>query len=172
MKLQVGSSNVKGIYKGEEWHNLDIKPFRGVDIVADASDSIPLATNSVDEIHCIHVLEHVTRDKYEFMLGEMHRVLKPGGHLYVEVPDFQMTMLNLEEAFQRGDVEAIHKWTTSVYGKNEREGMCHYWGFYEGLLRRAFRWRGFKDVERLMGKDEMISTHYKQEPVLLVRGTK
>ena len=89
MKLQVGSSDVRGRYKGAEWLNLDIEPHKGVDIVADASEHIPLETGSVDEIRCIHVLEHVTRDKYPLMLREMHRVLKPGGVLYVEVPDFK-----------------------------------------------------------------------------------
>jgi predicted SAM-dependent methyltransferase len=172
MKLQVGSSVARGIYKGADWTNLDIKPHRGVDIIADASEHIPLDTNSVDEIHCVHVLEHITRDKYPKMLREMHRVLKPGGHLYVETPDFQATVDNLLAAFISRDVEAIHIWTTSVYGKNEREGMAHHWGFYEGLLRREFRHQGFNDVERLVFPNEMISTHYKQEPVLLVRGTK
>jgi predicted SAM-dependent methyltransferase len=172
MKLQVGSSEVEGRYKGADWTNLDIKPHRGVDIVADASERIPLDTNSVDEIHCIHVLEHVTRDKYKPMLREMYRVLKPGGVLYVETPDFRGTIANLQHAFEQSDVDAIHIWTTSVYGKNEREGMAHHWGFYEGLLRREFRFQGFKDVDRLVFTNEMISSHYKQEPVLLVRGTK
>jgi predicted SAM-dependent methyltransferase len=172
MKLQVGSSNVKGEYKDEEWVNLDIKPFRGVDIVADASERIPLDTNSVDEIRCIHVLEHVTRDKHEPMLREMYRVLKPGGTLYVETPDFFGTIQNLFDAFRNGDTEAVHIWTTSVYGKSEREGMSHHWGFYEGLLRRKARACGFKDVQRLTEKEDMISGHYRQEPVLLVRGTK
>jgi predicted SAM-dependent methyltransferase len=172
MKLQVGCSEVRGKYKGEEWLNLDIEPHRGVDIIADASELIPLDTNSVDEIHCVHVLEHVTRDKFKPMLREMHRVLKTGGHLYVETPDFRGTIDRLQTAFANNDVDAIHVWTTSVYGKNEREGMAHYMGFYEGLLRREFRHQGFKEVERLTEADEMISTHYKQEPVLLVRGTK
>jgi predicted SAM-dependent methyltransferase len=143
-----------------------------VDIVADASERIPLDTNSVDEIHCIHVLEHVTRNKYSPMLREMHRVLKPGGHLYVETPDFQRTIDKLLAAFISKDTDAIHIWTTSVYGKSERKGMSHHWGFYEGLLRREFRHQGFKDVDRLTEKEDMISGHYKQEPVLLVRGTK
>jgi predicted SAM-dependent methyltransferase len=172
MKLQVGSSEVVGRYKGADWTNLDIEPHRGVDIVADASELIPLDTGSVDVIHCIHVLEHVTRDKYQPMLREMHRVLKPGGVLWVEVPDFKGTVDNLLAAFISNDVDAIHIWTTSVYGKNERAGMAHHWGFYEGLLRREFRYQGFKEVTRLTEKDDMISTHYKQEPVLLVRGVK
>lgn len=172
MKLNVGCSWPKGRYKSGEWINLDIVKGGRVDIVADASKKIPLDTNSIDEIHCIHVLEHVTRDKYEPMLQEMYRVLKPGGHLYVETPDFKGTVDNLLAAFISGDTEAIHIWTTSVYGKNERSGMAHHWGFYEGLLRRQFRRHGFKEVERLAEKEDMISLHYKQEPVLLVRGTK
>jgi ubiquinone/menaquinone biosynthesis C-methylase UbiE len=106
------------------------------------------------------------------MLSEMYRVLKPGGFLYVEVPDFRGTIANLQHAFEQSDVDAIHVWTTSVYGKSEREGMSHYWGFYEGLLRREFRYHGFDEVVRLTEKDDMISAHYKQEPVLLVRGKK
>lgn len=171
MKLQVGSSNVSGRYK-QGWINLDIEDHEGVTIVADASKHIPFETGTFDELHCVHVLEHVTRDNYVPMLQEMHRVLEPGGVLYVEVPDFQGTVRNLTAAFEAGDVEAIHVWTTSVYGKNERKGMSHHWGFYEGLLRKEMRLTGFKDIERLTAKADMISGHYKQEPVLLVRGTK
>ena len=171
MKLQVGSSDVRGSYKSG-WINLDIKEHDGVDIIADASEYIPFKTGTFDKIHCAHVLEHVTRDKYKPMLREMHRVLKPGGSLYVEVPDFRGTIENLMKAFENNDADAIHIWTTSVYGKNEREGMAHHWGFYEGFLRREFRHQGFNDVIRLTEKDDMISTHYKQEPVLLIRGTK
>ena len=172
MKLQVGSSNVEGRYRDPEWVNLDIEPHRGVDIVADASEEIPISSNSVDEIHCVHVLEHVTRDKYVPMLREMHRVLKPGGYLYVETPDFKGTVDELKEAFDANDTDWIHIWTTSVYGKNERPGMAHHWGFYEGLMKKELRRLQFKDVVRLHGEDNMISSHYKQEPVLLMRGTK
>ncbi len=172
MKLQVGSSEVVGRYKGSDWVNLDIEPHRGVDIIADASKHIPLDTNSVDEIHCVHVLEHVTRDRYPLMLREMNRVLKPGGWCYVEVPDFRATVDRLQSAFEQSDTEALHIWTTSVYGKNERAGMAHHWGFYEGLLRREMRHQGFILVDRVHEKEDMISSHYKQEPVLLVRGTK
>ena len=171
MKLQVGSSDVSGKYK-RGWINLDIKDHEGVTIVADASEHIPFDDSTFDEIHCIHVLEHVTRDRYEPMLGEMYRVLEPGGHLYVETPDFMGTINNLQGALVIGDVEAIHIWTTSVYGKNEREGMGHHWGFYEGLLRKAFRHQGFIEVKRLTEIEDMISMHYKQEPVLLIRGSK
>ena len=171
MKLQIGCSDVRGRYKAADWINLDIIKFDGVNVIGSGLQ-LPFATGSIEKIHCVHVLEHVTRDKYKPMLREMYRILKPGGHLYVEVPDFQGTVRNLTIAFDAGDVDAIHIWTTSTYGKNERPGMAHYMGFYEGLLRREVRLQGFNDVIRLVEKEDMISTHYKQEPILLVRGTK
>ena len=171
MKLNVGCSWPKGKYKNEEWINFDIIKNERVNLVGSVLD-IPLDVNSVEEIHCIHLLEHLTRDKYPKAIAEMHRVLEPGGLLYVETPDFMGLITNLSASFKIGDTEAIHIWTTSTYGKNEREGMAHHWGFYEGLMRRAFRHQGFNNVERLTEINDMISTHYKQEPILLVRGTK
>lgn len=171
MKLQIGSGRVRGKYRHRPWINLDIGKFDDVNVLGSAL-TLPFATCSIDEIHCVHVLEHVTRDKYPIMLGEMNRVLVPGGDCYVETPDFHATLRWALQAFEHGDIEAVHNWTTSIYGKNETPGMAHYWGFYEGLLRREFRSYGFNDVKRLVDKDDMISTHYQQEPILLVKGTK
>lgn len=171
MKLNVGCSWPKGRYRSDEWTNFDIVKNERVDLVGSVLD-IPLPDRSVEEIHCVHLLEHLTRDKYPLALSEMWRVLEEGGTLYVETPDFMGIVSNLHASFESGNTEGIHVWTTSTYGKNEREGMAHHWGFYEGLMRRAFRQQGFKDVKRLELISEMISTHYKQEPVLLVRGVK
>lgn len=63
--------------------NLDYVPHRGVRIVADAHN-MPFKDNSVDAVISESVLEHV---KYpEAMVKEMHRILKPGGLLYVTAP--------------------------------------------------------------------------------------
>lgn len=175
MKLQVGSGEhnvAPAMYKRAEWINLDIVAARGVNVQGTGC-SLPFKDDSFEEVHCFHVLEHVTRDKYKPMLAEMHRVLRPGGRLYVETPDFRGTIELLQRAFDHTDVGAIHIWTTSVYGKNERRGMQHHWGFYEGLLCHEFRELGFKDVNRIVEKEKMlVASHWQSEPVLLVRGTK
>ncbi len=172
MKLQVGCSAVRGKYKQAEWVNLDIVYQAGTNVVADGL-KMPFPDNTFDEIHCIHVLEHMTRDKYPFMLKEMRRVVRPGCPVYVETPDFKRTIEMLHNAFNRDkDATAVHIWTTSVYGKSERPGMSHHWGFYEGLLMGAFREAGFTSRECLWKTDNMISKHFRQEPVLLVRGSK
>ncbi|MGP8215378.1 MAG: class I SAM-dependent methyltransferase [Bacteroidia bacterium] len=50
---------------------------------ADITD-IPFETDSMDYIICSHVLEHVQNDKKA--IGELYRVLKPGGQLFLQVP--------------------------------------------------------------------------------------
>lgn len=58
-----------------------------VDIVADIENGLPfLPDDSVDEIHCRSVLEHI--DSFEYLMREIVRVLKKSGRAYVFVPHF------------------------------------------------------------------------------------
>ncbi|MHC4463842.1 MAG: class I SAM-dependent methyltransferase [Planctomycetota bacterium] len=58
-----------------------------VDIVADIEDGLPfLPGNSVDEIHCRSVLEHI--QNFENLVREIVRVLKKDGKAHIFVPHF------------------------------------------------------------------------------------
>ena len=59
-----------------DYCNADIVPFDG--------KRIPFADESVDDILCTEVLEHVPH--YQDLINEMYRVLKPGGCIIVTVP--------------------------------------------------------------------------------------
>ena len=63
--------------------NIDFYPFENVDFVADISN-LPFADNSVNGIISECVLEHVPEPIK--VVGEMHRVLKKNGVVYVIVP--------------------------------------------------------------------------------------
>lgn len=54
-------------------HDLNILPY-------------PIESNSFDKIYAKHVIEHLS-DPAGFM-KEMHRILKPGGRIFVETPHF------------------------------------------------------------------------------------
>ncbi|UCC24405.1 MAG: class I SAM-dependent methyltransferase [Gemmatimonadales bacterium] len=54
-----------------------------VTVVGDAT-RIPLQSGSVDATLCIHTLEHIEDDRAA--MGELHRVLRPGGWAVVSVP--------------------------------------------------------------------------------------
>ena len=66
--------------------NLDIALFASVNVVGDAQQ-LPFADEVFDGIICQAVLEHVPRPQK--VVGEMVRVLRRGGIVYVEVPFLQ-----------------------------------------------------------------------------------
>jgi len=63
---------------------VDIEAGPDVDLVADAHDLHMVPDASVDLVNCLNVLEHV-RYPHKVM-GEIHRILKPGGLVYISVP--------------------------------------------------------------------------------------
>lgn len=167
IKLNIGCSLVRGQYK-RGWVNLDPIFHDGVSVLGSGTN-LPFRDNSVDLIHSVHVLEHVKRNLYRKLMEEAFRVLKPGGEFWVEVPDFLGMIRTLLEAYQREDHLKVHICTTSIYGKNERNGMAHYWGFTPHLLDAKLREVGFTPT---MQPQDSLSTHYKQEPVLVFKAVK
>lgn len=67
----------------DEVVNVDIYPYAGVEIVADA-DAIPLPNESVSRIILDTVLEHVADPRSA--VNEMHRLLARGGLAYITLP--------------------------------------------------------------------------------------
>lgn len=72
---------------GVTYQGIDIAPeFARADVlIQDISKGIPFPDGSYDFVFCIEVLEHVPNPFGT--LGEIHRVLKPGGVLVLSVPN-------------------------------------------------------------------------------------
>lgn len=78
--------------KNSRWIGLDIITTRkGLEVAGydeihqcDFDEGLPVADDSIDIVICSHVLEHLPRP--EFTMGELARILKPGGMLLVGVP--------------------------------------------------------------------------------------
>ena len=63
---------------------VDIEDGVGIDLVADAHNLYMVENDSVDFVVSVSVLEHV---KYpQKVMKEIHRILKPGGIIYINVP--------------------------------------------------------------------------------------
>jgi predicted SAM-dependent methyltransferase len=69
--------------------HIDIEPHSNVDFVQDLSDLSNFASDTIDEIYCSHAFEYYDVELAEVTLREWLRVLKPGGRLFVTVPDFE-----------------------------------------------------------------------------------
>jgi len=171
LHLNVGSGYPGREYEGEGWVNVDMQPFNNPPnfVQANVLEGLPFADNTFDSARAIHVLEHIHRDLHQGFLEEVIRVLKKGGDLFIEVPNFIANCENVVDAYKRGDLERVRIWTLSMYGKQRHEGDAHCWGFTPEILINKMRDLGLQDVKR---SRSMISKHYMMEPVILVIGTK
>jgi SAM-dependent methyltransferase len=70
------------------WTNLDLAPRPGV-VAADLRQPLPFDGGEFDAVYASHVLEHLDPDAGGRLLGELFRVLKPGGIVRIVVPDLE-----------------------------------------------------------------------------------
>ncbi len=68
---------------------------------------LPLASNSIDLIHCSGVLHHVPRP--DLVLKEFRRVLKPGGRAQIMVYNYDSVFLHLYVAYKKMIVEGLYR---------------------------------------------------------------
>lgn len=85
--------------------NLDIFPYQGVDVVADAT-ALPIPDKTCDAILCEFLLEHVPDPAK--VVSEILRVLKPGGKAYIAIP-FVYPFHASPNDFHRWSIEGLRK---------------------------------------------------------------
>ena len=80
-RLHIGS----GSQRLEGWINVDIRPFPGVDLVADVTQGLVL--NDIDAVFAEHFLEHLAVDHALDFLAAVQRMLTPDGRLRLSTPN-------------------------------------------------------------------------------------
>lgn len=83
------------------WINSDQKDEPGIDLTCDIAEGLPLDDDSIDYAASVHALPEVPYDRIVPVLGELRRVIKPGGILRLCLPD----LLKGVKAYERGDRE-------------------------------------------------------------------
>jgi predicted SAM-dependent methyltransferase len=112
----------KGLLFYKEWNNvkfalLPIPPMADVH-VQDIRRPLGFPAASFDAVYANHVLEHLTPEEGRKFVGEIHRVLKPGGICRVVVPDLETTCIEylkaLNEAAGDRSAERVQRYRWSV----------------------------------------------------------
>lgn len=87
------------IFQSGDWQEirLDIDPGVQPDIVSDIMEMKPVATGSMDGLYSSHNIEHVFPHQVQTVLGEFHRVLKPGGLVVITCPDVQSVAFHIAQ---------------------------------------------------------------------------
>ena len=145
----------------EDYINVDL--YAPDDAVCDVRFDVmklPYEDNSVDEIKAFHIIEHFHFFEIQEVLKEWHRVLKPGGRLYLETPDFLETCRSFVEG---SPVMHIEDWRVLLYGHFFAHawvpGQTHKFLFTESQMRTNLGWAGFKQVNRLPPASKYVLPH-------------
>lgn len=136
IKLNVGS----GEYPVEGYVNID-KYYDKADVKADALH-LPYENESVQEVLSSHLLEHFNRHEVKNALLEWYRVLKYGGKLVLEVPDFESIIQHWLDAEDKAGPAM-----DTIFGLQTRNGEEHKFGFTRQILKEKIIDSGFSDIE-------------------------
>jgi SAM-dependent methyltransferase len=147
-------------------------------------DGIPFPDKTFDGVYHCHLLEHIDRDAAPRFVAECYRVLKPGGHVRVVVPDFetlvrryQSLVARLPERgtmaehaaameamidqmvvrtpkFRRHQKGVVRTLESIFIGDTARSGSAHRWMYDRFSLGQLLREAGFVDVRQ---RDERSS---------------
>ncbi len=123
------------------------------DVVRMDARKLDYPNGSVSAIYTSHTLEHVGHREVLDTLREWHRVLKPGGWIVINVPDFEWACERWLANFRAGEPtgsEYYRHWSdfwSIFFGTQEHEGEYHKTGFTDVSLRDALERAGFKEVE-------------------------
>jgi predicted SAM-dependent methyltransferase len=139
------------------WVNLDCAALPGIDVVHDLSSlPLPFQDESVEEILCEDVLEHVD---YAPLLRDCHRILVPCGRIRIEVP--HCTSVNNYVDPTHRNMFSIKTFNFFCGGTFEGDKRNYYFDFKFSKIadkRITFLNRGFfaynKPVEWLVNRSE------------------
>lgn len=123
-----------------------------VDLLGNAFN-LPFKCSIFDGVLLFGVFEHFGYYEIQEVLLEIVRVLKPGGSLKFDVPDFDWFVTRY---FDRAGIDPVRddEWfLKAIYGGQDGPGMFHKWGWNEKRLRDFLskpNW-GFSEV-KLVGR--------------------
>jgi protein O-GlcNAc transferase len=142
IRLHIGGLQVKN-----GWKILNVEAHEGVDFVGDVRDLSAFGDDCCSEIYASHVLEHVAQAEVLPVLNELHRMLCPGGKLYVSVPDLEtLSWLFLSPAL---DAAAKFHVMRMMFGGQTTPHDFHQIGYCFEFLVDYLREVGFESVEHV-----------------------
>jgi predicted O-linked N-acetylglucosamine transferase (SPINDLY family)/predicted SAM-dependent methyltransferase len=142
LKLHIG-----GRERRDGWRILDVEQRDEVDFVGDIRKLESFADESCGEVYCSHVLARVGPSEILDTLNGLHRILVPGGRLYVSVPDLDvLTMLFAHSVTSKARRFGVMR---MMFGGQDDESDCHKIGLYQDLMTDYLRDVGFASVQHV-----------------------
>ncbi|MCA9398769.1 MAG: methyltransferase domain-containing protein [Candidatus Omnitrophica bacterium] len=140
MKLHLGC----GTKKLNGWINIDSVKACQPDVVCDISQPLPYGDQSADEVLAEDLLEHFDKYLRFVVFYEWTRVLKIGGRITIQVPDFKKTLFKYFKFGFDNFVDFIfgeNLWNSRIYIGHFGN---HKWGYSQKTLHAFVEQFGIK----------------------------
>ena len=136
-----------GRYKLDGFINIDSEESVNPDLISDALD-LPFQVNSVDEIYCGHMLEHLTLEEGKKALRYWKSLLVEGGIITITVPDMdyifeEYIKISPDERAMR----LIELNDTYIFSYCQKSH--HKYCYNPALLKLVMKDAGFRELKRL-----------------------
>ena len=144
LRLNLGGAG-EGFREGRitGFKTVDLRPGPNTDIVGNVKDLSFCKEGTVWDIYSSNVLEHFPHTETLTVLKEWHRVLKPGGTLYLSVPDF-------EACVKLYQFHGLALWVQYlIWGDQAHPLNFHYINFTCATLSKLLSDAGFSDIRRV-----------------------
>ncbi len=143
LNLGCGSQKIKG------YINIDaeksVKPDRVFDFIA---KPLPYKDGTVTEIVLFHTIEHIQKKYHPAVVGEIARLLKSGGKVYISYPDF-WDCANLWKSNFQGKRTF---WHATLFGLQLYKHDFHVCAMDPAELEQLLRDAGFNKVKTVAEK--------------------
>jgi glycosyltransferase involved in cell wall biosynthesis len=128
---------------------------------------LPLQDGIADEVRAFHLIEHFNFQAAFPVLREWRRILKPGGRLWLETPDFLESCREFVNADEQRRIQLYgHFWARGWV-----PGQQHMFGYTENQLRWTLEQCGFQHVKRIPPSSIYVmgaNGQYTQNPALFL----
>lgn len=131
--------------------NIDGNLLSKIDLWLDVRNGLPFPGNSVNSVYSTHMFEHFYSDELMRLLGECHRVLKPGGGVRLIVPNLESAIRAYNENRNDWFSDAFPRHFDSLGGRFSNFVFCdgqHRTAFDFTYLTEVLGQAGFGEVEK------------------------
>jgi len=166
VKLNLGC----GQTKREGYINIDIDRKAGPELLSSVVDMPFFDECSIDEIVCIHLIEHLSLKECDDAFQEWFRILKHGAQITIECPDFEelcRQFVNADKVDRWYSYQGTwHSLIKHFFGNQRTVGQFHKSGYTKERLEDLLTMFGFR---RIIFLEEM---EYKYSPSIRVQAYK
>lgn len=147
MKLELGSGD-RPYEDGTDWFHNDERQLPDIEIVHPAETiSEVVEHDSISVLRAAHLLEHFSWKDTEKVLGDWYSVIKPGGTIWIEVPNLTWQAREIVDPKGSHGSYTEQEMVEFIYGSQDYPGNYHKAAFTSGLLRNKLESTGFLDVQ-------------------------